>query len=549
MKLSRRLLVLSMTAVLPLTVVLFYNLYSLYDSRREEVHAQAFRQSQLIALEIARVVSGMENVLLTVASAPAVKDFEIDRCNAFLSKTAERLAGVATIGVIDKSGIVRCRNSAAGVGVSLADRPYFQEALKTGQLVIGDYTQSRINGKTVLPMAIPLTDAQGATTGLVALSVDLDWLQGLLTQRQFEAGSAITIADRHGVILARYPDPQRFVGTAIPDQYQYLVNAAAPGTIELTSQDGTRRVLAYFPVDSITKGLYVSSGKSVQTSFYSIERAAVFGFLATIVIMAFTLALAWQISRYAIEAPVNRILAALSAWRQGESEVRTSMQSGRDELSEIGAAIDNFMDELTASRRQKQLLEDEMGHRIKNLMAMIQSVASRTFTDQRSRSEALQIFSQRLRSMVDAFTVLGSGIQTAADFRSLVVSAIQPFDNPEKTPFTISGPALEVNSKAALSISMALHELCTNAVKYGALSKDGGSVSISWRVQSEDQKLVFSWEERGGPEVTPPAKSGFGSLMIQTALASQTDGDVNTQFAATGLKFRLVAPLSGLAAT
>ncbi|WP_312858746.1 sensor histidine kinase [Rhizobium sp. G21] len=525
----------------------FYNLYILYDSRREEVHAQAFRQSQLIALEIARVVSGMESVLLTVASAPAVKDFEIDRCNAFLSQTADRLAGVAAIGLLDKSGTVRCRNAAAGLGISLADRPYFREAMKTGQLVVGDYTKSRIDGKTVLPMAIPLIDAQGLASGVLALSVDLDWLQGLLTQRQFEAGSAITIADRHGVILARYPDPRRFVGTTIPDQYQYLVNAAAAGTIELTSQDGTRRVLAYFPVDSIAKGLYVSSGKSVQTSFYSIERAAIFGFLATIVIMAFTLALAWQTSRYAIELPVRRILAALAAWRNGESEVRTSMQSGKDEFSEIGSAIDTFMDELTESRRQKQLLEDEMGHRIKNLMAMIQSVASRTFTDQRPRSEALQIFSHRLRSMIDAFTVLGSGVQTAADLRSLVVSAIQPFDNPEKTPFSVAGPVLEVNSKAALSISMALHELCTNAVKYGALSKDGGAVAISWGVRAEDNMLVFSWEERGGPEVTPPAKSGFGSLMIQTALASQTNGEVDTQFAPTGLKFRLTAPLSELA--
>jgi hypothetical protein len=130
--------------------------------------------------------------------------------------------------------------------------------------VVGDYTKSRVSGKALLPMAMPLKDTQGKIKGVVALSLDLEWLQRILVERTLPGTENLTVADRNGVFLARQPLPERFVVTTIAAPCRHLVTAKQPGTVELTSQDGTRRIVAYFPVTD-AKGLYVSTRISVNT--------------------------------------------------------------------------------------------------------------------------------------------------------------------------------------------------------------------------------------------------------------------------------------------
>lgn len=464
-------------AMAPVVGVLFYNLYALHDAREREIKNQAFQAGQLAALEMQRILGGMEGILNTISSAPSILEFQEARCDAFLSTAVGRIPGVKTIGVIGLDGVLRCRHDQKGVGVSLADRPYFKEALKTKGFVIGEYTKSRITGDAILPLAAPLRKPDGTFIGVVAMSLDLGWLQKTLTERTFDTRSAVTLADRNGVILARHPLPERFIGTRIPDQYHDLVNAPKPGVLELTSQDGTRRVLAYFPNSAPPNGLYVSAGLSVDSSFHNIRRATVFGLAATAFAVVCSLLLAWQTNRHAIQKPVNRILNALSAWSSDKSQVRTGMVRNGYELDRIGSAVDGFMDQILAAQEQRALLEAEMGHRIKNLLAIVQSVAQQTFRGNEAAAGALRTYSQRLSAIGDAFTLLGQEGH-AAQMRALVEATVAPFRHPELPQFDISGPDIEIGAKPALAIAMAIHELATNAVKYGALGEEDGRVLI-----------------------------------------------------------------------
>jgi two-component sensor histidine kinase len=546
LKLAHRVPLLMFAAMLPLVFVLFFNLYWLQSSKEREAHAEAFRAGQLVALEFRRILTGMENVLGTMASSPSVQQFDTERCVAFLASAAKRLPGVATIGVIDLDGKIRCRQSPEGIGTNLKDRPFFQDALHTGTFVVGDYTQSRITGKSLLPMAMPMTSDDGKVIGVVALSMDLEWLQRILMQRTFAKDANVTVADRNGVILARYPFPERFVGKRIPDAYLHLVTAGDPGTLELTSQDGTRRILAYFPVTD-TKGLYVSTGLSVADTFSAIRRATEFGLATTLFAIVLASFLSWQSTHYAIQRPVQKILRALTAWHGRDTRARTGMQATAGEFGTIGAAVDVFMNELATAEEQRALLIGELDHRVKNVLATVQSVAMQTFRGDNRNSEAVTIFNERLRAIANSFDLLSRGTWQAAAFLPLVKRAVSPFSQDDRSQITINGPDFPIKARAALAFSMALHELCTNASKYGALTTPDGRIIISWQLEQATQPaLEFFWEERGGPKVTPPQRSGFGSVLIEKALTSQLEAEVRLDYLPTGLKCFMRVPQSSL---
>jgi two-component sensor histidine kinase len=132
----------------------------------------------------------------------------------------------------------------------------------------------------------------------------------------------------------------------------------------------------------------------------------------------------------------------------------------------------------------------------------------------------------------------------SAGMRDMVESAIRPFVG-DREQFAVRGPNFPVKAKAVLSLSMALHELCTNAVKYGALGLPAGRISIEWSIHNEGEAklLRLVWAESDGPRVDAPTRLGFGSKMIERVLGYELEADVETTYAEAGLVFTLTAPL------
>lgn len=552
--LTTRLIVLVLAAILPLAAILFFNLYSIRVAKEREAHAEAFRTGQNAALEMQRMLGGLEDTLLSIAASPAVQSLDPVACNEYMARISDRLPQFAGIAVLDASGIIRCRQEPTGIGVSLADKAYVKESL-AGQFAVGVYSVGRVSKRVVLPVSMPIVDDDGKIIGVVAGSLDLKWLDIKVNERMFAVDSNLTVADRSGVILARHPNPARFVGTSIPKPYLYLVRSKAPGTLELTSQDGTRRILAYFPPSRAQPGLYVSVGVSTAEAYASINTALYYGAAVTIAASLVALLLATLTARYSIRRPVDRLLRTVEAWRADDSSARTGMSPAHGEFGLLGFAVDTYMDELVAARAQRQrdeeqrkVLTQELDHRVKNLLATVQSVARQSFKLSAVDATALEAFNQRLAAMGEAHALLmRDGWQSASLF-DVVRTAIRPFDISEPSRFAVTGPDLVMHSKAALALGMALHELCTNAAKYGALNADDGRVEIRWQSVEQDagSALVFNWQEFDGPAVTPPEKSGFGSTMIERMLARQLEGSVEVHYETDGLKFQLKVPLANV---
>ncbi len=188
--------------------------------------------------------------------------------------------------------------------------------------------------------------------------------------------------------------------------------------------------------------------------------------------------------------------------------------------------------------RQQQILVGELNHRVKNTLAIVQSLAHQTFAKEAS-SAAIASFEGRLQALAAAHNLLTSKSWEAASMAEVVTELLTPFCGPER--LVIDGPTLMLPPSTAVVLALATHELATNAAKYGALSNDIGRVSVRWKVDRD--KLTFVWSETGGPPVASASRTGFGTKLIKRTLAAELKGTAVLEFEPAGLICRVAAPL------
>ncbi|HEX5866775.1 MAG TPA: PAS domain S-box protein, partial [Beijerinckiaceae bacterium] len=199
------------------------------------------------------------------------------------------------------------------------------------------------------------------------------------------------------------------------------------------------------------------------------------------------------------------------------------------------------------AEERRELLINELNHRVKNSLATVQSVAVQTLRNAKDTQEASVLFEARLMALARAHDVLTQESWEGARLKAIVAGAIAAFQTSGDDRFDVNGPDVWVSPQFALALAMALHELGTNAVKYGALSTGSGRVEVVWSVlgRGSGRRLVLGWRESGGPPVKAPERRGFGSRLIERSLASDLGGEARMDFAPTGLVCTIEARLDG----
>ena len=258
MTLRHRLLAIVAVAILPAIIGVTYLTVDSHRQRAREVRDQALRTSEIIALEMERIVSGTKSVLRTLEVTPDVRS---PNCPDYLASVANNLQQISGFAILSPTGSVFC--SAGGLAVnSIAGQPWFTEALERPGFAVGTYSQGIDHA--YLPVAIATEEAPPR---VLVTGIDLAWLGLRLRERNLAEGSVVTIADRDGTILARQPRPEDFVGKAISQPFLRFVQTERPGTAEMLSPDGTRRIVGYQPPSATDSGLYVASGVSTEVAF------------------------------------------------------------------------------------------------------------------------------------------------------------------------------------------------------------------------------------------------------------------------------------------
>ncbi|MEG3178910.1 HWE histidine kinase domain-containing protein [Sphingomonas sp. RB3P16] len=196
----------------------------------------------------------------------------------------------------------------------------------------------------------------------------------------------------------------------------------------------------------------------------------------------------------------------------------------------------------------RAMLANELSHRVKNMLATLQAIVAQTLRNAVTLEGAAETLAGRIQAMDAANTLLVNDHWESATMRDLVDRALAPFGTNDDDRIKVSGPDIGVPPSLAVGLALALHELATNAAKYGALSVSGGHVAISWSIDetTKPARLHLLWQEAGGPPVTPPTRMGFGSKLIQRVLAGEIGGEAKIEYHPTGVVFSTVTPLPAL---
>jgi PAS domain S-box-containing protein len=211
--------------------------------------------------------------------------------------------------------------------------------------------------------------------------------------------------------------------------------------------------------------------------------------------------------------------------RNGAGEVEYILQNARD---------------ITAKHEREQenhLLMRELDHRVKNSLATVQAITRMSLVEGKTVPAAKDELLGRLRAMSDVQSLLVERNWRGSTVEAVLANALLPFGyEPGSARIMLTGPKVHVTAKQVQALSMAVHELATNAAKYGALSDDHGTVHVGWTLDQANRfhfRLV--WQEAGGPEVKPPEREGFGTKMLTRILAQEINGEISLEYDPNGL--------------
>jgi len=264
------------------------------------------------------------------------------------------------------------------------------------------------------------------------------------------------------------------------------------------------------------------------------------------------------LARFSAES-LDRLLAA-KPFHGVEVKLRSERLVDRSFLLSAGPLYDDIkacvgsivtltdITERKHTEQQQTMLVAELNHRVKNILAIVRSVASQTAASSASLDGFTSAFSGRLKAVALAHDILTETRWIGTGLKDLLTTVLAPYRSTDGRRVMIDGPAILLRANSLLPLSMAFQELTTNAVKYGALSREGGRIDITWRLVDTDQTVELVWRERGGPKVEFGNTSGFGTRLIDRVIAYDLDGGSEFDFDPLGLRctlrFRIQNPPS-----
>ncbi len=211
-------------------------------------------------------------------------------------------------------------------------------------------------------------------------------------------------------------------------------------------------------------------------------------------------------------------------------------------------AVSGFSSNISARKfaeEQRGVLAQELTHRVKNTLATVSAVVSQTLRDAESLDAARDTVSGRIASLASAHELLLKDEIEGAAIGDIVERVLNPFMDRGGKRFSADGPTIRLTPEVTLALSMALHELATNAIKYGALSVPDGQVAIRWAIDGSaaERRFGFAWVELDGPPVVPPTRVGFGTRMIERVLSRHVRGKAEISYLPEGVRFEIEAPI------
>jgi len=496
LSLPMRLVVLVAGTTLPLIAFAGTLVYLHYVQAQREAFGRVLQFTRSVELVLDREMQGIVSGLTVLASSPALANGDFENFRKLADAFLTRFPDQPGIVIGDRSGQI-VFNTGEPFGARLpkrAARPDRDLVFRTGKPAFSALFVGAITQKRLVTVTVPVL-RDGRVVYDMSFNPPLQTFQRIIDQQKPSDDWTISIFDQNGVNFARVPNPEATVGKRAAPTLFAVMFSAPEGEAHTVSLEGVPLLTAF--VRSDLTGWIAAAGIAQNT----LTAPAVRSFLLTAAIGAVMLA-------------IGLAFAVRMATRIAHAEALHG------------------------------LLIDELNHRVKNTLATVQSLSAQSFRDGADR-EAREKFAARLVSLGRSHDILSEKKWEGANIKDVVENAHAPFKGTNIRRIAIEGPQVELPSRAVVMLSMVLHELATNAAKYGALSVPGGRVLVDWsrKEQSNGTGVELRWRETGGPDVKEPERSGFGSMLIEKGMTAQLGGQTTLRFERHGVACTLEFPL------
>jgi len=410
------------------------------------------------------------------------------------------------------------------------------EAKASGRFAISDVFVGRQALKTYVAVVQPIMSRDQSVRYFLNFGIPTGLLSGILQSQLRDPAWLIGITGRDGRIVARNWEPKRYIGQMASDSF--IKNTGGDeGVFRATTLDGVPvfNVYARSKVTDWRVGAGVPINLFESSIYRSLFALAAVGIIALTV--SFGLAYVYAKGMLQPADEFRKLASAASEERQIPSK------TGLREFDDVLALVAKFVGELDDRDRQQQILVNELNHRAKNTLATMQAIAYQTHKLSRSWEDFRDNFDRRLRAMARSFDFLTRNNWRSSDLEEVILESCKPFCDRHR--IKLHGPPVQLPANVVIALGMVLHELATNAIKYGAFSNASGWVTVTWDVQQNDTKnLYFQWKEHDGPAVVEAGREGFGSSLIRATLERELRGRTETKLEPDGLYFSTSFPIA-----
>jgi two-component sensor histidine kinase len=562
--LRTRLALLVTAASLPLLLLSLTTIYLGYRDSRAQAAKQGLDVARGLALAIEGELRGRILALEVLANSRALALGDLETFRAEAQAVVQRQAPGSNILLLAADG-QQLMNTAAPPGAALPRREHLdnlRRVLASGQPAVSDLYFGLVVRRPVIAIEIPVPRPPGAPGLVLALNPTLEGFASLVRRQHPGPDWYVAILDRDGNRIARHPQGERYVGTAVTaGMLEAWRSGAMAGTQPARTPEGVPVLSAFVRLPEP-----YGWGAAVAVSEASLTRPALRSLLLALGAGLALLALSLMLARWialGVLRPITRLLrlaASVTADGGGRApplglpEADRLAESLLVEASRRQAATAALMD----SERRLRLVVAELNHRAKNALATVQSLALQTARGAPDTAGFNESFMARLRSLARAHDLLAAFSWEGAALGSVVRAGLAPWLEEDGAPARVILHCPEelalplIAPGQAQALVMALHELATNASKYGALSAQGGAVEIACTGDPAGRIAEVAWRERGGPSVAgPPARQGFGLRLLERALVRDLGpgASVSLQFDPGGVAARIrFAPRPGTGA-
>jgi signal transduction histidine kinase/HAMP domain-containing protein len=438
--LRTRLLLLVLFALVPMLGLTLYTAFADRRDAAERAENTALRLARVVATNQRQLTDEARELLATAAEAPQVRSEEELACNVYLADLQRRWPRYANLGVIAPDGDVRCSAVPTTGQVNLSDRLYFQQALETRDFAVGEFQIGRITGKASLNFGYPVLDERGRPTAVVFAALDLEWLNQLGRDAQLGAGTTLTMLDEDAKILARYPDPDRWVGQRVQEaDLARAVLSGREGVTEVQGLDGVERFHGFTPLPGApgAGAVFVTAGIPKATILAGPNRKLQRDLAVLALIGALALAAAWAGGHLFLLRPMSALSGVARRLSAGDLRARTGLQEGRGELAELGRTFDEMAASLQEREDELRQLNEELEQRVLERTAEL-AVVNESLEGQNRELEALYRFGERLASETRLEPLMEVVLEQLADFAGAEVATLYALVGEAGDPLTLT---------------------------------------------------------------------------------------------------------------